>query len=234
MNYLNYALMLENKKFNGLTSIDEAKQNQNGLDLVLSGENSATYKNQFAQLSTAIKAAKDKKGQWSNALIKYADGTEMIRIYWYRDANGKFDDNSLTWDVSKTKSAPLAGATGEEVDAASLEANAQKLVDFIDGGSNSVAGWVTEDAMNSILKIIQYYAGKKVKSADGTKYVDALGRLCLLYTDDENGDLLYNDINSIGETTWNLMVGKKYKLAALKILEPYSQLDGAKLLELYM
>lgn len=204
--------MLENKKF---SQLDEARQSQDGLDLVLSGEKDGTYKNQFSQLSTAIKAAKDKKGQWSNTVIKYADGTEMIRIYWYRDANGKFDDNSLTWDASKTEAAPSPTPTdASQAEYSKVAADSETLVDLLDA-------YTTEAGMKEIYDILAKYNGKKVKNSNG-KAVDALGLLSFYYADNEGGDQLWRDVANVGVATWTYSGGgKTNKESSEKILKPY-------------
>jgi hypothetical protein len=225
MNYLNYALMLENKRF---SQIDEARQNQGGLDLVLSGENNATYKNQFAQLSTAIKAAKDKKGQWSNTVIKYADGTEMIKIYWYRDSNGKFDDNSLTWDVSKTSSAPAASGSTTNTTTAAPNANAKTFTDEM--FKPYVNSFVTMlDPLNPITagdyeehyKYLLTLVGNVGYKDDDTTKTDAIGRFLLLYSRDEGGDSLITDL----PTSALSADGAKPLNNIKKLLAPYKGKD---------
>jgi hypothetical protein len=92
------------------------------------------------------------------------------------------------------------------------------LVDILDG-------YVTIEAMQTIAKIVKALKDKKVESKQQPgRTVSALGRLCLMYADDERGDLLSNDIKGVGETTWNVGEGgKEAKAEALAVLSAPAQ-----------
>jgi hypothetical protein len=152
MNYLNYALMLENKKYMGSNLVNEgeaerAKFLSKRLSDVLSGENGGQWKYAFDQLSTKIKDTKGKKG-WHTAELFFSDAkkTPMINVYYQRDDNGKFVEDSLTWDERKktqtsnsdsgSTATPAAGTLKEKALAIS-----KKIADLFDQNNTKYNGF---------------------------------------------------------------------------------------------
>ena len=135
MNYGKYALLIENKRFNQeIVPINEAEQSEEGLNKVWNSDKPGDeYYNQFKQLANSIKSTKDKKQNWGTwtgpVTIKYDNGEPMLIVWHYRDANGKFKEDGVTWDKNKVDA--FFKSKRSQTTAGDFKADAVKISDAI-------------------------------------------------------------------------------------------------------
>ena len=115
-------------------------------------------------------------GKWTASMISKLAGSEV-----------------KTAEV-KTTEVKSTGAETPIIQDSDIQKDVDTLVDDLDGVVDS-------DNLNSILEIIKKYVDKRALGDDDKTVVEAIPRLMLLYKRDEDGNTLYDDIESVGLKT---------------------------------